>query len=228
MWTTAGFFADHREVFRNLFRIAGAYIGPNAVDPELNESVMVTVNSVNSCPYCEGLHGELARMAGVEDPQGLMKASSVSECREYVDDPAIIYARIFAETDGRGEREAKAFDELALATSPDFARSVRALTWFLLWGSLGGNTINGFLSRLKGQKKSGSSLLFEVLFFLYYGPLFLIIALVNAALRFAPKVPKWFSATFGLVLTVIAGSWIFIPGILAQVIPVKPRILAAG
>ena len=27
---------------------------------------MVAVNSANECPYCEGLHGELARMAGVD------------------------------------------------------------------------------------------------------------------------------------------------------------------
>ena len=90
MWTPQGFFADHRMVFRNLLRIAGAYVGPNAVDPELNESVMVTVNSVNSCPYCEGLHGELARMAGVQDPEQLMSAQSLSECTKVVDDPAIM------------------------------------------------------------------------------------------------------------------------------------------
>jgi AhpD family alkylhydroperoxidase len=228
MWTTSGFFADHREVFRNLLRIAGAYIGPNAVDPELNESIMVTVNSVNSCPYCEGLHGELARMAGVEDPKGLMKANSESECRKYVDDPAITYARIFAETDGRGDRESAAFDALQTATSPGFARSVRALTWFLLWGSIGGNTINGFIARLKGQGKEGSSAIFELLFFVYYGPLFLIITVVNTALRFAPAVPKWFSSLFGIVLTVIAGSWILTPGLVAQLVPSKPRILAFG
>ena len=63
---------------------------------------------------------------------------------------------------------------------------------------------------------------------MYYGPLFLIIALVNALLKFAPKVPKWFSAFFGLVLTVIAGSWILFPGLIAQILPTKPRILAHG
>ena len=119
-------------VFRNLLRIAGAYVGPNSVDPELNEAVMVTVNSVNSCPYCEGLHGELARMAGVDDPSGLMQAKSLSECTKIVDDPAIVYARTFAENDGRGAPEQAAFDALTQSTSEGYARSVRALCWFAL------------------------------------------------------------------------------------------------
>ena len=215
-------------VFRNLLRIAGAYIGPNSVDPELNESVMVTVNSVNSCPYCEGLHGELARMAGVDDPEQLMSAKSLSDCTRVVDDPAIVYARTFAEQDGRGSVEKEAFNTLIQATSEGFARSVRALCWFLLWGSIGGNTLNGFFARLAGRKKTGSSFLFELVFTVYYGPLFLVIALVNALLKFAPRVPKWFSALFGLVLTVIAGTWILIPGLIAQVVPAKPRILGFG
>jgi AhpD family alkylhydroperoxidase len=228
MWTLQGFFADHRMVFRNLLRIAGAYVGPYSVDAELNEAVMVTVNSVNSCPYCEGLHGELARMAGVEDPSGLMQAKSISECTQIVDDPAIVYARTFAENDGRGVTEEAAFQALAKETNTGFAASVRALCWFLLWGSIGGNTLNGFFARLGGRAKQGSSWWFELFFTLYYGPLFLIIATVNALLKFAPRVPKWFSALFGLILTVIAGTWIVVPGLLAQILPVKPRILTHG
>lgn len=228
VWTLGGCLADHRQVILNLPRIAGAYVGPNAVDPQLNESVMVTVNSVNSCPFCEGLHGELARMAGVEDPEGLMKAGSEDECRSFVDDPAISFARIFAERDGRGSDVEQAFSALSDATRPGFAASVRALCWFLLWGSIGGNTINALFARLTGKAKSGSSFFFELVFFVYYGPLFLIIAIVNGLLRFAPRVPKWFSAAFGLLLTVIAGTWIVLPGLLGLVVGTKPRILAHG
>ena len=129
-----------------------AYIGPNAVDPELNEAVMVTVNSVNSCPYCEGLHGQLARMAGVDDPDQLMAATSIAECTKVIDDPAIVYARTFAEQDGRGDVEEQAFHKLAEATHVGLARSVRALCWFV---SIGGNTLNGFFARLAGRPKKG-------------------------------------------------------------------------
>ena len=157
-----------------------------------------------------------------------MKARSEDECRSFVDDPAISFARIFAEQDGRGSEVDHAFAALSEATQPDFAASVRALCWFLLWGSIGGNTINAFFARLTGKAKTGSSLVFELVFFVYYGPLFLIIATVNALLRFAPRVPKWFSAAFGLLLTVIAGTWIVLPGVLGLVAGTKPRILAHG
>ena len=164
-------------------------------------------------------------MAGVQDAEQLMQAGSESECRKLVDDPAISYARIFAENDGRGPAEQAAFEVLAEASGQGFAKSVRALCWFLLWGSVGGNTINGFAARLTGRAKPGSFALFELLFFIYYGPMFLVIAIVNALLRFAPKVPKWFSASFGVLLTFIAGTWIIIPGLLGSLIPATPRIL---
>lgn len=227
-WTAAGCLADHRRVASQLLRILGAYVGPSSIEAKLNEAVMVTVNSVNSCPYCKGLHGELARMAGVDDPMGLMDAQSVSECRERVDEPAITYARVFAEQDGRGEVEAEAFATLEGSEGKGRARSVRALCWFLTWGSVGGNTLNAFLSRLKGAPKKGSSVLFELIFFVYYAPLFLLIAVVNALLRFFPRVPGWFSAFFGVVLTFIAGTWILPVGILAIVLRGRPQVLPAG
>ena len=228
VWTAAGCLADHKQVLANIPRIFGAYVGPNAIEPDLNESVMVTVNSVNSCPYCEGLHGQLARMAGVEAPEALLQSDSADACRAVVDHPAITYARTFAETNGRGQKEASAFETLASEDSRARAVSVRALCWFLLWGSLGGNTINALISRLRGKPKAGSAPLFEALFFIYYGPLFALIAVVNALLRFAPRVPAWFSSSFGVLLTIIAGTFIIPVGILSLLVPSKPNVLAAG
>ena len=47
--------------------------------------------------------------------------------------------------------------------------------FILHWGSLGGNTINAFINRFFGKPKENSSFIFEVLFFVYYIILFLII-----------------------------------------------------
>ena len=225
MWTLGGCLADHARVLTSIPRIAGAYAGPNAIDPKLNESVMITVNSVNQCPYCEGLHGQLGRMAGVEDQARLMKAESEQECRALVNDPAISFARSFAENDGRGPAVEAAFRSLEDRLGPGRAASVRALCWFLLWGSLGGNTVNALVSRLKGQSKPGSSFLFELLFFVYYGPLFLVIAILNGLLKLAPRVPKWASAGIGLTLTCVGGLWMVIPGTLGILTRPMPRIL---
>ncbi|MEC8380413.1 MAG: hypothetical protein VXZ96_08825 [Myxococcota bacterium] len=226
MWTLSGAFADHRQVFLQLPRILLAYVGPNSIEPSLNEAVMVTVNSVNSCPFCEGLHGELARMAGVDGVDSLMKADSLETCQKLSPQPAITYARIFAENNGRGQLEIDAFEELSSSEGSKRAASIRALCWFLQWGSIGGNTINGFLARFKGQGRSDSNLIFEFLFVIYYGPLFLLIAAVNFLLKFFPKVPAWFSAAFGVILTFIAGTWIVPAGILSVLIPAKPKVLS--
>ena len=226
MWTANGCLADHRQVLLNLPNILGAYVGRNAIEPSLNESVMVTVNSENSCPFCEGLHGELARMAGVEDVSTLMQAESLKACQQVSDETAITYARLFAEGNGRGVRVEAAYGALASEEGTGRANSVQALCWFLLWGSLGGNTLNGFLARLKGQGRSDSSFLFELIFTLFYGPLFLLIAVVNALLKFFPKVPAWFSAAFGVLLTHIAALWIVPVGLLSFLMPGKPEVLA--
>ena len=57
------FSRDHVRFMGELLHYLGAYAGPRALAPTTIESIMVTMNSVNTCPYCSGLHDELARMA---------------------------------------------------------------------------------------------------------------------------------------------------------------------
>jgi len=207
--------ADHVEVARRIPKILDAYVGPNAIKPQLNEAIMVTVNSVNDCPYCTGLHGELARMAGVQEAPELMKAKSAKQCRKILDSPAISFARSFTENDGRGEKCVAAFEELSEEMGRGPASSVVALCWFLLWGSINGNTINSFLlGRLCCAPKQGGSVIVELFTFVYYGPLFLLIAIVNKLLTIFPQVPEWFSAAFGVLLTFIAAVWILPLGLI--------------
>ena len=165
-------------------------------------------------------------MAGVESVQSLMTAESLQECQQFSDQAAISYARIFAEQNGRGAHEESAFQSLLSLEGKGRASSIRALCWFLLWGSIGGNTINGFLARFKGQGRTDSNLIFEILFFVYYGPLFLLIAIVNALLHFFPKFPAWFSAAFGVLLATIASVWIVPVGLLSVLVSGAPSILS--
>merc|ERR1711865_215046 len=102
------------------------------------------------------------------------------------------------------------------------AFSVRALCWALLWGKTTGNTINsvrGKFASLKLWKISP----FELIMFLYYGPLFAVIGVLNAMLTMAPKVPPWFSAVFGACLWVPQALWISVAGVVSLVL----RLLAA-
>jgi len=208
-WTFSSCLSDHRTVASNIPKIFDAYVGPNKVEAKLNEAVMCTVNSVNSCPYCTGLHGELARMATLKDAVPLLQAENEGDSRKVLDEPALSYARTFAEADGRGKDEADAFQEISDHYGAGRASSIRALCWFLLWGSLGGNTCNAFWQgRLRCRPKKGSNVLFEILFFMYYQPLYLLIAIVNFLLKYFPEVPAWFSAGFGALLAIIASVWI--------------------
>lgn len=208
-WTAAECLKDHVTVAKHLPRILGAYVGSNSIAPKLNEAIMLSVNAVNQCPYCSGLHGQLARMAGVEDPDKLERAASAKEAREIVDDPAITYAHTFADNNGRGSEVDQAFGEVASRDGTGRANAAQALCWFLLWGSIGGNTLNAIV----GGTHPGS-LIYKVLYVVYYGPLFLIIAVLNQALVFFPVVPAWFSASIGVILTLVAGTWILPVGLL--------------
>jgi hypothetical protein len=199
MWTGANdMLVDHKAYVQALPGILGAYVGPAAIEPKLNESIMVTVNSA-----CEGLHGQLARMAGVEDSKALNDASSVEEACGLVDlddQVAITFAREFAESDG----EQGAYEELAKTYGEDRAKSIKSLCLFLHWGSLGGNTLNDSLSKL-GE---GGVTPFRLFYVTYYGPLFGVIAVMNAALPIMPRVPSALSAGVGVVLTFVGGSWL--------------------
>ena len=235
-WDVNSCLDDHVEVFTSLPKILGAYVGPNSLPPQLGESIMVAVNSANECPYCEGtqrhpataplrhratppppplptgphyhppphigLHGELARMAGVEGSKELQAAQSVQECTAVVDDAAIAYARQFAEANGRGPAVAEAYEKVVAVHGDGQAPSVKAMCWFLTWGSMGGNTLNAIL--FEGRQKGP----FEVAFALYYSPLFLVIAGMNAALAKMPKMPGAFFQGIGVTLTFAGGAWL--------------------
>lgn len=208
--------SDHVSILLSLPKILDAYVGCNAMDPKTIESIMVAVNSVNNCPYCTGLHGELARMAGVNDPGKLMNAKTEAEARNIVNHESISFAITFAKNQGRGRFVDVAYVSLVEALGSGEAGCVRALCWFLFWGSTGGNTVNSFLfGRLSGKPKAGSFVLFEVLFFIYYCVLFGLIAVVNLMLQFFPESPNWFMALFGCVLWLIASVFIVPAGLIS-------------
>jgi len=153
----------------------------------------------------------------------------VKQCLAICDSPAIAFARTFGENDGRGEKTAAAFEKLSEHMGRGPAGSVQALCWFLLWGSVNGNTINSFLKgRLCGAPKRGASLLVELSALVYYGPLFLLISIVSMMLTLFPKVPRWLSAGFGALLTLIAAVWIVPLGLAAALtMPFQPEYAAA-
>ena len=82
-----------------------------------------------------------------------------------------------------------AYATLVGAVGPGKALSARALCWALLWGKTTGNTINAVRGKLLSPRRWLALTPFELLVFLYYGPLFLAIGVLNAILAKMPRVP---------------------------------------
>lgn len=186
LWDWNTLLRDHTRFVTMLPNYLAAYIVPGySLSPTTIESVMVTMNSINTCPYCTGLHGQLARMAGVDKPNP--------------SDAEVIYATAFAHESGRGSDVDSSYDALVAKIGSRKAQSVRALCWALLWGKTTGNTVNS--ARDKILKLQLTQLRAVDLFVLaYYGPLFLVIGLLNKMLTVAPSIPKAVSAALGAVL----------------------------
>lgn len=207
-WVTSSFTRDHCRFMVELPSYLGAYLNPyTALDAKTIESVMLTVNSINACPYCTGLHGELARMA---DADGGAKTAAVK------------FAVVFAEEGGRGERVVSAFGALVMSEGRGRAKNVRALCWALLWGKTTGNSINVVRGKLlRGRLWQLTP--FDLLMFMYYGPLFLVIGVLNAMLKLMPRIPPFVSAAIGAVLWVPQALHILPAGLVCLAL----RVLAA-
>jgi AhpD family alkylhydroperoxidase len=176
---------DHVTIAGQLPAYLGAYLGPNAaLAPKLTEAIMMTMNSIDACPYCTGLHGELARMAGTDE-------------ETYASAP-VTFAKVFAAEAGRGGAVDVALGELKAAEGAARARSTRALCFALLWGKTTGNTINSFRDGAL-RLQSGP---FHFLVTAFYGPLFAVIGALNAGLARLPPIPAAASTALGAVLWV--------------------------
>ena len=186
LWTWKTLLRDHTRFLSMLPNYLAAYIIPGySLTPTTIESVMVTMNTINTCPYCTGLHGQLARMAGVDKPNP--------------SDAEVVYATAFAHESGRGSDVSSSYDTLVSKIGGKKAQSVRALCWALLWGKTTGNTVNN--ARDKLVKFQWMQLRTVDLFVVgYYGPLFLVIGVLNKILEVRPSIPKVVSAVVGAVL----------------------------
>ncbi len=78
-------------------------------------------------------------MSGGDVPEVSAAAANAARKSQLI---GIEYARILAETDSLGEREAEAFQQLVDQHGKRIAMDVKCFATFVMWGTLGGNTIN--------------------------------------------------------------------------------------
>eukprot|EP00979_Chaetoceros_neogracilis_P013434 scaffold3835_cov295-Chaetoceros_neogracile.AAC.3 len=173
-WTTSKCILDHVQI---LLHFHYFFIAPIFLTPRQAEASNLSQNFVNSCPYCRLLHIELGRMAGLHEAEkindvGQVHPDDVEEVRNFA-----MFGSSFGSTKGANSKELdEIHDEIEAKHSRLVARATRGLSFFLLWGSMSGNTINKFLFETIGKFKIGYNALFELIFVIYYGPLFIIIS----------------------------------------------------
>lgn len=208
-WTTL--LQDHTRFITILPAYLLAYVGGvgpfkqySSLPPRTIESVMLTMNSINTCPYCTGLHGQLGRMAGISNVDGGAAGDS-----NHLEVQAIKYAKTFALQSGRGGEVESSYTTLVKELEscfaqhqqyPDAAHSINALCWALLWGKTTGNTINMARDKILRRDLHGSMTSLEMFVFLYYGPLFGIIGVLNLVLLVMPKLSPGVQAGLGALL----------------------------
>ena len=117
-----------------------AYVGPAAIEPKLNESIMVTKFG-QECPFCEGLHGSWRAWRAWKTARPSTTHPASRSLLVDLDDQA-------NRAGVRGDDGEQAYEELAKTYGEDRAKSIKSLCLFLHWGPLGGNTLNDSLSKL--------------------------------------------------------------------------------
>lgn len=205
-WTASKCILDHVQI---LLHLPYFFLAPLLLMPKQAEASHLSQNFVNGCPYCRMLHGELGRMAGLSETYKLNDLGQVhpDDVKEF--SLFAMFGSSFGVTKGtNSEVLDKIQDEIQAEYGRSVAKATRGLSFFLLWGSLSGNTINNFLFETLGEFKVGSTTLFELIFVLWYGPLFVIIVIVSTLFKAMPRVPRIIWILLSLVLATVASLWI--------------------
>jgi len=204
MWTWQSALVDHVRILQHLHYF---FISSFVLTGEQAETTALSVNSANKCPYCKGLHGELARINGVADPKKVDETgqSNNEELQMFAK-----YGATFGRNNGLGDEVKKAYDELASKHGESAANAAEGVSYTILWGSLTGNTINSFIFNTLGKnsKREGSNFIFELLFTLWYGCLFILLKLVTWLLSFLPKIPRVPSQVLAFIMGFPASMFI--------------------
>ena len=101
------------------------------------EAIMVAANSALGCPYCDGLHTELADLAGVGSQKEIRAGTDVASCEKAclqgMHKPGVAFARALGDFDLRSPGLDGAYAKLETAEGPARAASIKALATFLYW-----------------------------------------------------------------------------------------------
>ncbi len=148
------------------------------ISNSFREKIMTVVSSINGCTYCKWFHAKQSVKSGISSSE--VKKLLNLQFDTAVDDfelTGILFSQHYAETDRKPEQFMlkKLNDEYGKQNAEAIILNIRLV--FL--GNLYGNTLDAFVSRLKGKKAENSSFIFEALFFLFNSPFYIFLKIVT-------------------------------------------------
>jgi len=176
IYTASALIQDLAFLLSSTFNIRRAFRDEN-ISRAFIEKIMAIITAVNGCVYCAWFHARQALESGLSEAEvsNLLKLQFQADAS---DDEimALLYAQHYAESDRDPDPEMT--QKLFEVYGRDTARHILLFIRMISFGNLYGNTWDAVLSRFKGAPAPGSSLLFELVFFLLNVPVMLPTSLI--------------------------------------------------
>lgn len=167
------FFGDIFFLITNLFEFRKLKRNEDVSD-SFQEKIMTVASVVNGCVYCKWFHAKQSIKAGIssDEVKKMMQLQFNTVATDF-ELNALVFAQHYAETNRKPEKEI--LDSLFSFYGNTTANHIILVLRMILVGNLYGNTLDAFVSRLNGKPAEKSSLLFELWFFSWNWPIYLIL-----------------------------------------------------
>jgi len=140
-----------------------------AVSRVFIEKIMTVTTAVNGCVYCAWFHAKQAVAAGISpaEVQNMLRLQFQADATAF-ELTGLLYAQHFTETNRRPDPAMT--QKLVDFYGGETAQHIILFIRMIFFGNLYGNTWDAVLSRFRGAPAKGSSVLFELAFFLLNAP----------------------------------------------------------
>jgi len=166
-YTPGTFWRDFFTVIRHIPDFIDS-VRSRRISHKFAEEIMMVVTQVNGCRYCSYVHSKSALMSGVSEQELLKLLAMQTDDFPEEEAVALTFAQHYAESECNPDPEVeKRFgDYYGAHASQDIMNFIRMITM----SNLAGNTVDAFLSRLKGQPAKSSNPISEFILFLLFAP----------------------------------------------------------
>jgi AhpD family alkylhydroperoxidase len=147
------FLAGSSGFVRSLPRLVRATL-TNRVDDQFREKILLTVTAANDCRHCLRVHASMASTVGIDDETiDRILESDIEAAVAEAEQPALLFALRYAETDGSPDPQMLAAVEAAY--DPATVADVVAYTRAMHFANLLGNTVDAGVFAIERRIERG-------------------------------------------------------------------------